>query len=145
MFFCCFFFSGGFSTFFPMINSFVHTIMYTYYGLAALGPSYQKYLWWKKYMTKIQIVSNTILISDMWSKYQAWYPYVCPYFYIPTCKFDPNQFEGFTLQNMDLVIFMSKLETHLLSITPPIPLNGIERNSKKLYNMFPSCTSFLRF
>ena len=31
--------------------------MYTYYGISALGPRFQKYLWWKKYMTKIQIVS----------------------------------------------------------------------------------------
>ena len=30
--------------------------MYTYYGLAALGPAWQKYLWWKKYMTTFQIV-----------------------------------------------------------------------------------------
>jgi hypothetical protein len=25
--------------------------------LSAMGPQYQKYLWWKKYMTEIQIVS----------------------------------------------------------------------------------------
>lgn len=37
------------------INSFVHCIMYTYYLLAAFGPQMQKYLWWKKYMTKIQL------------------------------------------------------------------------------------------
>ena len=29
--------------------------MYTYYGLAALGPSIQPYLWWKKYLTKLQV------------------------------------------------------------------------------------------
>ena len=40
-----------------MLNSFIHLVMYSYYGLAALGPKYQKYLWWKKYMTKMQIVS----------------------------------------------------------------------------------------
>jgi hypothetical protein len=40
-----------------MINSLVHVIMYGYYGVAALGPEYQKYLWWKKYLTKIQLVS----------------------------------------------------------------------------------------
>lgn len=27
-----------------------------YYGLAALGPEVQKYLWWKKYITKMQLV-----------------------------------------------------------------------------------------
>lgn len=30
--------------------------MYTYYLLAALGPQVQKYLWWKKYLTIMQIV-----------------------------------------------------------------------------------------
>lgn len=33
--------------------------MYGYYGLAALGPQMQKYLWWKKYLTIIQMVSGT--------------------------------------------------------------------------------------
>ncbi|XP_041358337.1 elongation of very long chain fatty acids protein 7-like [Gigantopelta aegis] len=47
---------GGFGTFHSTCNSFIHFMMYTYYGLAALGPEYQKYLWWKKYMTKMQII-----------------------------------------------------------------------------------------
>lgn len=38
------------------LNSLVHAVMYTYYLIAALGPKYQKYLWWKKYMTWIQLV-----------------------------------------------------------------------------------------
>lgn len=29
--------------------------MYSYYALAALGPSVQKYLWWKKYITQLQL------------------------------------------------------------------------------------------
>jgi len=41
-----------------MVNSFIHTLMYVYYGLAAIGPSMQKYLWWKRYMTKLQLVSQ---------------------------------------------------------------------------------------
>ncbi|XP_021373456.1 elongation of very long chain fatty acids protein 7-like [Mizuhopecten yessoensis] len=46
---------GGFGTFHALLNSFIHLMMYTYYGLAALGPQYQKFLWWKKYMTKLQL------------------------------------------------------------------------------------------
>lgn len=38
------------------INSSIHVLMYGYYGLAALGPHMQKYLWWKKYLTIIQMV-----------------------------------------------------------------------------------------
>lgn len=30
--------------------------MYSYYLLAALGPHMQKYLWWKKYLTGLQMV-----------------------------------------------------------------------------------------
>ncbi|XP_022112033.1 elongation of very long chain fatty acids protein 4-like isoform X2 [Acanthaster planci] len=48
--------AGGQSFFLAMINSFVHIIMYSYYGLAALGPGMQKYLWWKRYMTQLQLV-----------------------------------------------------------------------------------------
>jgi hypothetical protein len=29
--------------------------MYTYYALSALGPEFQKYLWWKKYITILQL------------------------------------------------------------------------------------------
>lgn len=48
--------SGGLGTFHALLNCVVHVIMYSYYGLTAMGPSYQKYLWWKKYLTTIQLV-----------------------------------------------------------------------------------------
>nr|XP_022916067.1 elongation of very long chain fatty acids protein AAEL008004-like [Onthophagus taurus] len=47
---------GGHSTFFGFLNTFVHIVMYTYYMLSAFGPSVQKYLWWKKYLTTLQMV-----------------------------------------------------------------------------------------
>lgn len=40
------------------INSFVHIIMYSYYFLSALGPQLQPYLWWKKHITNMQMVSS---------------------------------------------------------------------------------------
>jgi elongation of very long chain fatty acids protein 4 len=39
------------------INSFIHVIMYAYYGLSACGTHIQKYIWWKHYITRAQIVS----------------------------------------------------------------------------------------
>ena len=30
--------------------------MYAYYMLSAMGPKYQKYLWWKQLMTTLQMV-----------------------------------------------------------------------------------------
>lgn len=50
---------GGHSTFFAMLNAFVHIVMYFYYMIAAMGPEYQKYIWWKKYLTAFQMVSET--------------------------------------------------------------------------------------
>lgn len=35
---------------------------YAYYGISALGPKYQKYLWWKKYMTWIQLGQFMIML-----------------------------------------------------------------------------------
>lgn len=52
--------AGGQSFFGAMMNSFIHVIMYTYYGVAVLGPEFQKYLWWKKYLTTIQLIQFVI-------------------------------------------------------------------------------------
>lgn len=46
-------------------NMIVHMIMYFYYFLAALGPQYKKYLWWKKYITLIQMIQFVLIISYM--------------------------------------------------------------------------------
>ncbi|KAI2804988.1 hypothetical protein RDWZM_008235 [Blomia tropicalis] len=43
------------TTLFCLINGTIHVIMYSYYGLCLLGPSVRKYLWWKKYITQMQI------------------------------------------------------------------------------------------
>lgn len=53
---------GGNATFPNILNNFVHVLMYFYYMLSAMGPQYQKYLWWKKYMTELQIVSDSDLL-----------------------------------------------------------------------------------
>ncbi|XP_022911967.1 very long chain fatty acid elongase 4-like [Onthophagus taurus] len=48
------------STFLPaMVNSAIHVLMYSYYGLAALGPKVHQYLWWKKYLTILQMIQFT--------------------------------------------------------------------------------------
>ena len=46
----------GQESFGGMLNSLVHVIMYSYYFLAALGPSLQPYLWWKRYLTTFQMI-----------------------------------------------------------------------------------------
>ena len=46
-----------------VVNSLVHVLMYAYYGLTALGPAVQKYLWWKRYLTMIQLIQFFIGVS----------------------------------------------------------------------------------
>ena len=58
-FWCYVFFKFGPYTnigFIPLVNAGIHFIMYSYYALASLGPSVQKYLWWKKYITQLQLL-----------------------------------------------------------------------------------------
>nr|AWM30548.1 fatty acid elongase [Scylla olivacea] len=47
---------GGQTTFFGFLNGFIHVVMYTYYLLAAMGPRVRPFLWWKKYLTTLQMV-----------------------------------------------------------------------------------------
>ncbi|KAL3200666.1 hypothetical protein MRX96_012946 [Rhipicephalus microplus] len=44
------------------LNVAVHVVMYSYYFLTTLGPKVRKYLWWKKYLTAVQIVQFVIMI-----------------------------------------------------------------------------------
>ena len=61
---------------FGLINAPIHTIMYAYYGLAAIGPHMQKYLWWKRYITQIQIFQFILLFiyAIYFVTYQNGYP-----------------------------------------------------------------------
>jgi len=52
--------TAGVNGIFPIFNSAVHVLMYTYYALSAFGPSVQKYLWWKRYITQVQLAQFVI-------------------------------------------------------------------------------------
>ena len=54
---------GGHSSFCSFLNSFVHVVMYAYYGLAAIGPQMSKYLFWKRYITKIQLTQFVLIMG----------------------------------------------------------------------------------
>lgn len=51
--------------FFPLVNTFVHSIMYTYYFLATFGLSIQPYLWWKRYLTSLQIAQFVLILIQL--------------------------------------------------------------------------------
>lgn len=55
---------GGPNGFFPLINSFIHVVMYTYYALTTFGPRVQPYLWWKKYLTKLQMLQFVLVMIN---------------------------------------------------------------------------------
>ncbi|XP_053101417.1 elongation of very long chain fatty acids protein 1 [Hemicordylus capensis] len=67
---------GGMGSFHAMVNSVVHVVMYFYYGLSAAGPAFQKYLWWKKHITAIQLLQFVIVSI-----------HVSQYYFMPTCKY----------------------------------------------------------
>ena len=67
---------GGHSTFFGFLNTFVHIVMYTYYMMAAIGPEMQKYLWWKKYLTILQMIQ---FIGIMTHAFQLFFNNPCNY------------------------------------------------------------------
>ncbi|KAK8778167.1 hypothetical protein V5799_020492 [Amblyomma americanum] len=48
-----------------LINQAVHVIMYMYYFLAALGPVTHPYLWWKKYLTTLQIIQFIVVLGHI--------------------------------------------------------------------------------
>ncbi|XP_068716986.1 very long chain fatty acid elongase 7-like, partial [Montipora capricornis] len=52
-----------FPVYFPAaLNSFVHAVMYAYYGLSAIGPQMQPYLWWKAHITKLQLIQFVVAL-----------------------------------------------------------------------------------
>lgn len=46
---------------FPFINSIVHVVMYTYYLLATY-PELRPYLWWKRYLTALQMMQFVLVL-----------------------------------------------------------------------------------
>uniref|UniRef100_A0A8B9S2T3 Elongation of very long chain fatty acids protein n=2 Tax=Apteryx owenii TaxID=8824 RepID=A0A8B9S2T3_APTOW len=56
---------GGQAFFIGMLNSFVHIFMYAYYALASLGPQRQHYLWWKRYLTIMQLAGTGRIPRDV--------------------------------------------------------------------------------
>ena len=54
--------AGGISHVGPVCNSFVHVVMYGYYFLASYGDRFQRFLWWKRYLTVLQLTQFLIVL-----------------------------------------------------------------------------------
>jgi len=70
------FVGGGHTTFCGFLNMGVHVVMYFYYMMTAFGPSVQKYLWWKRYLTTLQLV-----------QFVTFFTHACFPLFLPNCDF----------------------------------------------------------
>ena len=83
------------------LNQNFPTVMYTYYALSALGPSVQKYLWWKKYITQIQLIQFIIfsIYSIFFFVNQKGYPPIFHYLGLCQVSFRFNYLTEFIFIN----------------------------------------------
>lgn len=56
------YYPGGNGSFQGFVNSGVHSVMYTYYLLAGLGDSVKRFLWWKRYLTQLQMAQFILIL-----------------------------------------------------------------------------------
>ncbi|CAL1531110.1 unnamed protein product [Lymnaea stagnalis] len=120
---------GGLVFFHATLNCFVHVIMYSYYGLAALGPSLQPYLWWKKYVTKVQLIQFfATFIHTL---------YVCT-----RCDFPLGLSIAALLYDVTLILlfinyyhqeYVTRKRSHLKVEGYPPLINGTQNGDKKLF------------
>lgn len=93
------YYPGGHCTFIGVVNSFVHIIMYSYYGLAAALPpeAQKKYLWWKKYITTLQLLQFCLAFihSSQLLWYDCGFPRWSVFFTLPNAIFFYYLFSDF--------------------------------------------------
>uniref|UniRef100_A0A8C2RVE0 Elongation of very long chain fatty acids protein 4 n=1 Tax=Capra hircus TaxID=9925 RepID=A0A8C2RVE0_CAPHI len=123
--------AGGQAFFGAQMNSFIHVIMYSYYGLAAFGPWIQKYLWWKRYLTMLQLVQFHVTIGHTalslytdcpFPKWMHWaliayaisFIFLFLNFYVRTYKEPKKAKPGKTAANGISANGVSKSENHLV-------------------------------
>ncbi|XP_039429296.1 elongation of very long chain fatty acids protein [Culex pipiens pallens] len=120
------YFAGGHGTLLGVINSFIHVCMYAYYMLAAMGPKVQQYLWWKPYLTKMQIVQFVIVFfHTLQVQFQ------------PTCGY-PKSIAALLTLNAALFIYMFSMfyvKSYLRAAKRPA--KGTEVNNNNLLDCKP--------
>lgn len=103
---------------FPFINSAIHVVMYAYYLLATF-PQIRQYLWWKRYLTALQMLQFvTVLIYNVFG-----------YFYFSkVCG--KSQTPAFIGSLMSAVIFLA-LFTSFYKRAYVIPNTNISTSQQK--------------
>lgn len=93
--------AGGQAFFNALLNSAVHVVMYSYYFLSTLGPWIQPYLWWKKYLTQLQLIQFVMIITHMLVGlyHQCDFPHILTYIVLIYCSTLIILFSNFYLQS----------------------------------------------
>ncbi|GFT43131.1 elongation of very long chain fatty acids protein 4 [Nephila pilipes] len=111
------------------INSFIHIVMYTYYGLAAMGPEVQKKLWWKEHLTKLQMVQFVVIIV-----------FVIVIIPLSGCKTTQH---GIYIEITFAAIFLGLFYNfYLKTYKKPLKMNGHVQDSKKNVVTNGKCKSY---
>ncbi|XP_039950604.1 elongation of very long chain fatty acids protein AAEL008004 isoform X2 [Bactrocera tryoni] len=107
---------GGHSTFFGLLNTFVHIVMYTYYMFSAMGPQFQKYLWWKKYLTTLQMVQFVLIMVHAFQllfidcnypkAFVWWIGMHAVMFFFLFNEFYKNAYKGRRMKHKNLLMFI---------------------------------------
>ena len=71
------FYTDGITAVSVILNSKIHIIMYIHYILSLFGDRFKRFIWWKRYLAKFQVLQYYILI--ILSLYMLYVPYTCFY------------------------------------------------------------------
>lgn len=81
---------GGSMCMLGIVNTFVHSIMYFYYFLTAFKPELKTSIWWKKYITQVQLAQFAflsvfflrIILTEncSYSKFFSWVVFIQSFF-----------------------------------------------------------------
>lgn len=113
--------------------------MYLYYGLSAIGPVAQPYLWWKKHMTAIQLI-QFVLVSL----------HISQYYFMSSCNYQHPViihliwmygtiffmlFSNFWYHSYTRAsgcpVYFSKMELQVLPSSRPTEKHGLDRRPPK--------------
>lgn len=88
---------GGHPLLLVIVNSFVHSIMYFYYFLNSINPEVKKSIWWKKYITQVQLIQFLILLVHF-----GW-----PLIFEQNCNYPKSLLFCGVTQNLFMVVLFS--------------------------------------
>ncbi|XP_046960923.1 elongation of very long chain fatty acids protein-like [Vanessa cardui] len=111
------YFPGGHGTMVGVINSFVHTVMYSYYLISVALPKTKELLWIKKHVTQIQILQFFLCVVHMGS-----------IAFMPNCEYPRWTVAVFLPQNLFILILFVDfyIKTYIKKPKTSVPAKKID-------------------